>query len=77
MADYQLRANTSKSWHLVIESQKSRTEILKEAKIDPIMMGTMVIDNSKLEKYLGDQIHEDGCESSITATLNERIPGAI
>ena len=37
------------------------------------MMGTTVIENSKSEKYLGDQIHEDGCE----ATLNGRIPGAI
>ena len=37
----------------------------------------MVIENSKSEKYLGDQIHEDGCEASITATLNGRIPGAI
>ena len=41
------------------------------------MMGTTVIENSKSEKYLGDQIHEDGCEASITATLNGRIPGAI
>ena len=40
-------------------------------------MGTTVIENSKLEKYLGDQIHEFGCEASITATLNGRIPGAI
>ena len=40
-------------------------------------MGTTVIVNSKSEKYLGDQIHEDGCEASITATLNGRIPSAI
>ena len=31
----------------------------------------------KSEKYLGDQIHEDGCEASITATLDWRIPSAI
>ena len=41
------------------------------------MMGTTVIENSKSEKYLGDQIHEDGCEASITATLNGRIQGAM
>ena len=73
----QLRANTGKSRYVVIGPQKSRTEILKEAEINPIMMGTMVIENSKSEKYLGDQIHEDGCEASITATLDGRIPGAI
>ena len=41
------------------------------------MMGTTFIENSKLEKYLDDQIHEDRCEASITATLNGRIPGAL
>ena len=56
----QLRANTSKSRYVVIGHQKSRTEILEEAEINPTMMGTMVIKNSKSENYLGDQIHEDG-----------------
>ena len=41
------------------------------------MMVTTVIENSKSEKYLGDQIHEDGCEASIAATLDGRISGAI
>ena len=69
----QLRANTSKSRYVVIGSQKSRTEILKEAEINPIMMGTMVIENSQSEKYLGDQIHEDGCEASMTATFEMKV----
>ena len=67
----QLRANTSKSRFVVIGQQKSRTNILKEAEINPIMMGTTVIENSKSDKY------EYGCEASITATLNGRILGAI
>ena len=66
----QLRANTAKSRFVVIGLQKSRTEILKEAAANPIMMGDMTIENSKSEKYLGDQIHEDGCKASITATRN-------
>ena len=41
------------------------------------MMGDTVIEKSKSEKYLSDQIHEDGCKASITATLNRRIPSAI
>ena len=41
------------------------------------MMGNTVIENSKSEKYLGDQIHEDICEASIAATLDGRISGAI
>ena len=71
----QLRANTSKSKFVVIGSKQSRTEILKDAASNPIMMGTTVIENSKSEKYLGDQIHEDGCEASIAATLDGRISG--
>ena len=56
--------------------QSFQPEILKEADFNPIMMGPTVVENYKSEKYLGDQIHEDGCEASITATLNGRIPGA-
>ena len=73
----QLRANTAKSRFVVIGSQKSRTEILKEAADNPIMMGDMIIENSKSEKYLSDQILEDGSEAIITATLDGRIPSAI
>ena len=72
----QLRANTQKSRFVVIGQQKSRTEILKDAEANPIMVGDMIIENSKSQKYLGDQIHEDGCEASITATLDGRIPSA-
>ena len=50
------------------------TEILKEAADNPTMMGDMIFGNSKSEKYLGDQTHEDGCEASITVTLEGRIP---
>ena len=73
----QLRANTAKSRFVVIGSPQSQTEIIKEDADNPIMMGDMIIENSKSEKYLGDQIHEDGCAASITATLDGRIPIAI
>ena len=36
-----------------------------------------IIENSKSEKYLGDQILEGGASASITATLDSRIPTAI
>ena len=65
----QLRANAAKSSFVIIGSYKSMTEILKEAAANPIMVGDMIIANSKSEKYLGDHIHEDGCAASITATL--------
>ena len=61
----QLRPNTQKSRSVVIGQLKSRTEILKDAEINTIMMGDTVIEKSKSEKYLGDQIHEDVCAASI------------
>ena len=54
----QFRANTSKSKFVVIGTPESRTEILKEAEANSIKQGETIIDNSKSEKYLGDQIHE-------------------
>ena len=65
----QLRANTAKSRFMVIGSPQSRTKILKEAADNPIMMGDMIIENSKSKEYLGDQIYE--------ATLDGKIPKAI
>ena len=62
---------------MVIGTPESRTEILKEAEANPIKMGDTIIENSKSEKYLGDQIHEGGTSASITATLDSRIPTAI
>ena len=73
----QLRANTAKSKYVVINVPESRTEKLKEAEANPIMMGDTIIENSISEKYLGDQIHEGGCAASISATLDSRIPEAI
>ena len=72
----QLRANTSKSKYVVIGTQESRTEMLKDAELNPVMMGETIIENSRSEKYLGDQIHEDGCAASIAATIKGRIKGA-
>ena len=45
----------------------------KELKKWPMKMGEEIIENSILEKYLGDIIHEKGCKESITATINERM----
>ena len=36
-------------------------------------MGNSSIENSEKEKYVGDIVHENGCEASITETIKERI----
>ena len=35
-------------------------------------MGKEILGNSIMEEYLGDRIHEKGCEESITATIKEK-----
>ena len=66
----QLPANTSKSKYVIMAPQKSRTE----AEANPIKLGETTIENSKSDKYLGDQIYKDGTAASIKETLNIRIP---
>ena len=36
-------------------------------------MGEETLENSYMEKYLGDVIHGKGCEESITVTIKERM----
>ena len=73
LRDKQLSVNYSKSKNLIIGSKKFRKDTLKEMEENPIKIGDEVMEHSSQEKYLGDVIHEDGCEASITATINERI----
>ena len=68
---------TSKSKFVVIGTPESRTEILKEAEANPIKIGDTIIENSKSEKYLGDQIHKGGTSASRSATLDPIISTAI
>ena len=65
----QLKANTSKSKFVIIGQKQSRTELLKEPENNPIKMGQHNLENSESEKYLGNQIQEDGTAASITETL--------
>ena len=42
-----------------------------------MMMGGQEIHHSIVEKYLGDLIHEKGCEQSIKETIKKRMQGLI
>ena len=46
--------------------------MIEKLKEDPIRMGDIIIENAKMEKYLGDLIHELGCAQSIKETIKER-----
>ena len=45
----------------------------KILKLDPIKMGNVIIDQTQMEKYLGDLIHQLGCARSIQETIKKRI----
>ena len=68
-----LSVNYDKSKYLLLGNTKAKNRLRKELKKWPMKMGEEIIENSILEKYLGDMIHEKGCKEGITATINERM----
>ena len=68
-----LSINYDKSKYLIFGKGKAKERMRKELKKWPMKMGEEIILNSVLEKYLGDIIHEKGCEESISATIKERM----
>ena len=68
-----LSVNYDKSKYLLLGNTKAKNRLRKELKKWPMKMGEEIIENSILEKYLGDMIHEKGCKESITATIKERM----
>ena len=73
----QLSVNYDKSKFLIMGNSKFKKEVLKKIEKDPMVMGGKEILHSSVEKYLGDLIHEDGCEKSIKETVKRRIQGLI
>ena len=71
----QLSVNYDKSKFLIFGKNKYRKKVLKNIEKDPMIMGGQQIQHSSVEKYLGDLIHEKGCEQSIKETVNKRIQG--
>ena len=49
-----LSLNYDKSKFVIIGSAKERAEMEKILKLDPIKMGNVIIDQTQMEKYLGD-----------------------
>ena len=70
-----LNVNYDKSKYIIFGSKKQRKNILSELESNPITMGGTKLDNTSIEKYLGDYIHEGGCEKSISETIDKRIKG--
>ena len=73
----QLSVNHDKSKFLVIGNKAYRKKIIEETTKDPVKMGSITINHSEKEKYLGDWIHEKGCIESVSETIKTRINGLI
>ena len=68
-----LSVNYDKSKYIIFGSKNQRKNMLNKLKDDPIKMGDSELPNTTADTYLGDVIHEEGCEMSITETINARI----
>ena len=68
-----LSLNYDKSKYILLGNRKAKNRMKKELRKQPMKMGEEILENSVMEKYLGDIIHEKGCEESITATIKERM----
>ena len=72
-----LSVNYDKSKYLVIGNAKFKNKIEQEIALNPITMGGEIIKRTQKELYLGDYIHEDGCEASIAETIKRRTASLI
>ena len=68
-----LKSNYGKTKYVILGSEEFKERTRQEAAVNPIKMGSHIIEESKEVKYLGDQIHTDGLEASITSTINKWI----
>ena len=68
-----LSVNYDKSKYIIFGSKSQRDNLLNKLKDDPIKMGNTNLPNTKADTYLGDVIHQEGCEKSITETIDARI----
>ena len=68
-----LSVNYDKSKYIIFGSKSQRDNMLNKLKNDPIKMGDSSLPNTKADTYLGDVIHQEGCEKSITETIDNRI----
>ena len=68
-----LSLNYDKSKYILLGNGKAKNRMRKELMKQPMKMGEEILGNFVMEKYLGDIIHEKGCEESITVTIKDRM----
>ena len=67
-----LSLNYDKSRYILLGNRKAKNRMGKELGNQPMKMGEEILGNSVMERYLGDIIHENGCEESIRDTIKDK-----
>ena len=66
-----LSVNHGKSKYVLIGNRRFRKSIAKKNAKKPIKMRGVTIEESVKEKYLGDIIHQNGCQESVKRQLGK------
>ena len=72
MEDKQLKCHPDKTGFVVMGSSKNREEIREQVKETPIMFGSFITKEKKVDKYLGDMFSHEGLGESIMETIKDR-----
>ena len=72
MKKHALKLNKEKSVMILMGSKKQKQEILNEIENNPIMCGEVMMNVKSADKWLGQQISEDGLAASVAATVEKR-----
>ena len=67
-----LDIHPTKSCYLVIGGPNFKRRIQNEVEENPVMFGKILLKREQIVTYLGDEIHEDGLEASVEATIKAR-----
>ena len=58
---------------MLLGSAKIKEKTRQDARENPVMMGSHIMEESSEEKYLGDMIHTDGTAASILSSVNKLL----
>ena len=79
--DKGLEAHPDKTAFILIKGDKKDVQrVEKEIETTPITFGNFTMSRRQKDKYLGQIVHEDGLEASVSATVEEKcgkFKGAI
>ena len=67
-----MTANTDKTVYIIIGYKKETKKLRNDIDENPLTLSRVKLKEKVSEKYLGDQIHQDGLAMSVLSTLKYR-----